>query len=342
MKRHQRLLMLAATAAASLSACASPDLVAPMNGSNNAQVFDALWSDFDLHYSFFEAKRVNWDSVRTIYRPRALAATNDGELARVLSEMLAGLRDRHVSLAPKGLPAAITYLTRSDSAAAPFDVGLIERKYVQGATCTSGGHVCYGMAAPNVGYLRIPTFEGKDWVGELDQALASLGGVASLIVDVRGNPGGTQQTAIDAAGRFATSTATYAYAKYRNGPKHTDFTGLAPQVVSPAGPTQFRGRIILLTNRKVYSSAEDFVLALRVFPNVTTVGDTTAGASGRPMTRELPNGWTYQLSTWVEYTAEKQFFENVGLAPKVYVAAQQADVARGVDPILERAISLAR
>lgn len=336
MKRYQRLV---AIAAAALSACTSPELVAPMDSTNNAQIFDALWKEFDVHYSFFEAKGINWDSVGAIFRPQAIAAPNDAALARTLSHMLAGLRDRHVSLAPAGLTRSIAYLTTADSGVAPFDPGLVDRRYLTGAKCSQGGHVCYGLASPTVGYVRIPTFEGTGWVGELDEALASLRGAVSLIVDVRNNPGGTQQTAIEAAGRFATSSETYAYAKFRNGPKHSDFTSLAPQIVSPAGPTQFRGRVIVLTNRKVYSSGEDFVLATRVFPNVTTMGDTTAGASGRPMTRELPNGWTFQLSTWVQYTADRKFFENIGLAPDVYVAAERSDIVRGADPILDRALA---
>jgi C-terminal processing protease CtpA/Prc len=70
------------------------------------------------------------------------------------------------------------------------------------------------------------------------------------------------------------------------------------------------------------------------------VGDTTGGASGRPVTRELPNGWTYTLSTWVEYETNGQVFENIGIAPDVYVPSRMADVATGVDPVIEKAIEL--
>jgi C-terminal processing protease CtpA/Prc len=97
--------------------------------------------------------------------------------------------------------------------------------------------------------------------------------------------------------------------------------------------------VVVLTNRIVYSSAEDFVLAMRALPTVTTMGDSTGGASGRPMTRELPNGWTYSLSTWVEYTRDRRVFENIGLAPDVYVPTSWSELQRGVDAVMDRAIA---
>jgi len=54
--------------------------------------------------------------------------------------------------------------------------------------------------------------------------------------------------------------------------------------------------IALLTNRRTFSAAESFVLAMRTLPQVTIVGDTTGGGSGNPLHRELPNGWGLSVS----------------------------------------------
>jgi hypothetical protein len=59
-------------------------------------------------------------------------------------------------------------------------------------------------------------------------------------------------------------------------------------------------------------------------PHVLIVGDTTAGASGSPIVRELPN-----------------VYEGIGLAPNVAVKPATADAAQGVDAVLERALLLA-
>jgi hypothetical protein len=320
------------------AACSDPSLTAPP-ASARVDIFDDVWRDFDLNYSFFTLKGIDWDSVRAVYRPRAIAASSDAELARVLGDMLLTLHDRHVSLTTTG--RTITYQSQSDLAPTPFDPVLIEQRYLARPGVTAGGHVHYGMASPTVGYVRIPTFEGAGWAGEVDDALGALPDAHALIVDVRDNPGGTTALAADVAGRFTTSAHTFGYVRIRQGPGHDDFTDYIAETVSPSGPKQFDGPLFVLTNRKDYSSAEDFVLAMRTLPQATTVGDTTAGASGSPLVRELPNGWTFDLSTWIEYTPQRTPFENIGLAPAVYVPSTMIDLASGRDPILERAIALA-
>jgi hypothetical protein len=53
---------------------------APTPVSATAEQFDRFWSTFDREYSYFEYKQINWDSLRTVFRPRAVAATNTAEL----------------------------------------------------------------------------------------------------------------------------------------------------------------------------------------------------------------------------------------------------------------------
>ncbi len=322
------------------TACADPSL-APRQSTTPAALFDAVWKEFDLSYSMFSLKRVNWDSIGAAYRPRALAAPTDAALAKVLGEMLLTLRDRHVAFGPTKAGNAIAYLSARDSAPAVYDGMLIEHRYLAGATSTPGGHIRYATVAPRTGYVRIPSFNGTGWASEIDEAIAALRDVTGIILDLRCNAGGTNSLAVEIAGRFADRSRTFGYARVRNGPGHNDFTDFIPEVVRPAGPTQFRGPVIVLTDRKMYSSAEDFVLAMKVLPNVTTMGDTTGGSSGKPIVRELPNGWTYQLSSWIEFNADRVAFEDIGLAPDIYTGPTTRGKTLAVvssDPVLDRAI----
>jgi carboxyl-terminal processing protease len=175
----------------------------------------------------------------------------------------------------------------------------------------------------------------------MDEALAALPGATRLVVDVRDNPGGSVRVAAEVAGRFADRPRTYGYVRLRDGASHGAFTDYIARAVSPAGARAFRGPVYVLTNRRSLSAAEDFVLAMRAMPGVTAVGDTTAGASGGPITRELPNGWTYQLSTWVAYTADRRTFEGVGLPPDVAATPARGDEARGVDAAMDAALARA-
>jgi C-terminal processing protease CtpA/Prc len=96
-----------------------------------------------------------------------------------------------------------------------------------------------------------------------------------------------------------------------------------------------------LSNRHDFSSAEDFILAMRGTGRAKIVGDTTAGVTGGPIVRELANGWTYELSQWIEFTADKKPFEGIGLAPDIVVKSNATLMRAGTDPTLESARSLA-
>jgi C-terminal processing protease CtpA/Prc len=100
--------------------------------------------------------------------------------------------------------------------------------------------------------------------------------------------------------------------------------------------------VVLLTNRQCFSSAEEFILMMKVRPGVTVMGDVSGGGSGNPITLELPNGWQFSVSRWVQYTAQMKFFEEVGLAPDIPAAISPADSIAGHDTVLEQAVARLR
>ena len=66
------------------------------------KVFEELWGVFNDRYAFFKLKEVDWKAQHRKHRPRVTAKTTDDELFGILSEMLAPLKDGHVTLAIKG------------------------------------------------------------------------------------------------------------------------------------------------------------------------------------------------------------------------------------------------
>jgi len=323
-----------------LAAGCADSIVGTNSVADHGTVFDDLWHQVDLHYSYFDLKHIDWDSLGAHYRPIALAATTDAQFATVLSQLLSELHDVHVSLTPLGATTTMRYISHAEAAPTFHDERRTMARYVTSTDSTPDGELVYGYVAPTVGYVRIASFQGDGWAGDMDAVVRALGNANALIVDVRDNGGGNYLLAADVAGRFADRKRTYGYVRRRNGPAHADFTADMAETIEPKG-THFAGRVIVLTNRHVFSSGEDFVLAMRTIPATTVVGDTTGGASGGPITRELPNGWSFQLSEWIEYTPDHATFEGVGLAPDIVVKATAADATRGVDAALERAVALA-
>lgn len=63
-----------------------------------ASDFDELWSTLDQRYCFFAEKHTDWNRVRELYRPMALAAPSDEAFADILSRAVSELYDPHTAL----------------------------------------------------------------------------------------------------------------------------------------------------------------------------------------------------------------------------------------------------
>lgn len=126
----------------------------------------------------------------------------------------------------------------------------------------------------------------------------------------------------------------------RDGSRHSDFGFIWKKYVEPAGDKQFTKPIIVLTDRKVVSSGEYFVMAMKQFPYVRTVGDTTFGALGSPIRKKLPNGWEYRIPTGKWCSADNILYEDIGVPPDIHVAVSPSDSLMERDPVIEMAIQL--
>jgi carboxyl-terminal processing protease len=109
--------------------------------------------------------------------------------------------------------------------------------------------------------------------------------------------------------------------------------------VSPRGPWQFAGNVLLLIGSRCASSNESFIMAMGEMPNVMLVGDRTAGSTGNPGTFPLAEGWSYTVSRWIEYTPGNQVIEDNGIVPDVIVPVTESDFASGRNPVLEWALA---
>jgi carboxyl-terminal processing protease len=100
--RDRRSFVKGGLTAALTAACvpALPRLAAaePAHDTTYAQDFDELWETLRDHYCFFETKSTDWNRVRGMYRPRALAAGSDEAFEAVVGSVLCELYDAHTHL----------------------------------------------------------------------------------------------------------------------------------------------------------------------------------------------------------------------------------------------------
>jgi len=285
--------------------------------------------------------------VYALYRPQITPATSDRQLFDILSNIVHGINDMHVDLrTPMGevywktmIPAS--YPSRKIINACKYiQCGPPQRSFFEYRTCQD----------PDFGYMIIPTFSGQ---GEgltiaderylvIDDILTQWKNMKGIIIDVRWNSGGNMINAETVAGRFADQSRVYSFRRQKIGPGKDDFSGWKSSSVEPKGSYQFLRPVVVLTSRATSSSAEMFVMAMQVLPNVTIVGDTTGGGVGNSLYRELPNGWTYRLSTEMEADAQGRIMEGIGVFPDIPVQTTAADSANGIDRILEKGIEILR
>jgi hypothetical protein len=322
----------------SVSGC-SDMFVAPGERDDPVTVFDVLWKDFNDYYPFFDIKDVDWDDVYTVYRERIAETADAAEIFLIYEEMLSRLEDGHVNL---HTPYGVTQYTGwYDRYPRNFALSIVTGRYLDGGGAVTGnGNIVYGWIGP-VGYVHIGTFAEEDgWHRSIDAVLDELAGAPALIVDVRSNGGGSSNNALFIARRFADRERLYTYTQYRDGPAHGDFTPVRGRTVKPGGAQQFLKPVALLTNRRTFSAAEDFSLAMRELPHVVHVGDTTGGGFGNPIFRELPNGWTYRLPVWRQLTSDKENLEGIGIGPNVHITMTGNMNLFGRDTIIENAIEI--
>lgn len=314
--------------ALSFTACVDEDVYEDSPSGN----FEALWKIMDEHYCFFKEKGVDWDSVHAVYAPRFNAGMTDDQELEVLGNMLAELKDGHVNLFA-GFDYSRYWGFHEDYPENYSDT--LERRYLGTDYRISNGFK-YRILDDNIGYLRVSSFQSTIGAGNLDDILLYMQPCLGLIIDLRGNGGGMLSSAETLAARFTDEELLVGYMRHKTGKGHDDFSGLEEQRLKPAKGVRWHKPVVVLTNRSVFSAANEFVKYMRHCPNVTIVGDQTGGGAGLPFSSELPNGWSIRFSACPMYDTDKQSTED-GIEPDLKVGMRMTDFLRNRDTIIETA-----
>ena len=291
----------------------------------------------DEHYCFFREKQVNWDSIHRVYAPRFNDAMTDRQLFEVLDNMLAELRDGHVNLTSSFNVAR--YWAFHESYPSNYSDTLIRRYLGTDYQIASG--LKYRILDDNIGYIRCESFQNSIGAGNVDEILLALQPCTGLIIDLRNNGGGLVTSAEELAARFTNKPIEVGYLRHKTGPAHDAFSPMQQQVLKPARGIRWQKRVVVLTNRMVFSAANEFVKYMKCCPLATIVGDHTGGGAGLPFSSELPNGWNVRFSACPMFDRYGNSTED-GITPDVNVSLSEADFLRGTDTIIEAARELIR
>ncbi len=301
--------------------------------------FEALWKIIDEHYCFLDYKKqeigLDWQAVYNKYKVRVDSKMTSAQLFEVLAEMLAELRDGHVNL------TASHDFARNWSWRDNYPTNLSDtllRRYL-GTDYKIASSLKYRILDDNIGYVRYESFTSGIGEGNLDKVLQHFMLCQGLIIDIRSNGGGELTNAEILAARFCHEKTLVGYNQHKTGTGHSDFSAMEPKYLEPSAGIRWHKPVCVLTNRGVYSAANEFTAYMKRMPKSIIVGDHTGGGAGMPFSNTLPNGWVVRFSAVPAYDADRKSVE-FGIDPDYYVQMTDEDFRKGEDTIIEYARKL--
>ncbi len=318
-----------------LTAC-QDELVIPKNTYRDN--FETLWRIIDTQYCYLDTKNINWDSIYTVYEGRLWADTiSELVFFDAMSDMLAELKDGHVNLYSEFDRSR--YWNWFSDYPSNFNSSLIfGDKYLGDAYRIVNGLRYQRINHGTIGYIYYSSFADIFTDQNFKYIVEYFEGCSGLIIDVRGNGGGSAELSNRLASYFFAEDTTGAYMQHKNGTGHTDFSEMVAMKIKANKDILWQRPVVVLTNRAAYSATNLFVCYMKSAERTIIMGDKTGGGGGMPISNELPNGWMVRFSSTPMYDSNKEHIE-FGIEPDVYVSLDADDVSRGDDTLIERAVT---
>jgi len=161
----------------------------------------------------------------------------------------------------------------------------------------------------------------------------------SLILDLRGDPGGYTDTLERMVGNVFDHDVKISD---RMGKKDTK-----PQLAKTIGKNAFSGQIIVLVDSKSASAAELFARVIQLEHRGVVIGDRTSGSVMEAMGHSYSQGMDTKIFYDFSVTeadlimADGKSLEHTGVTPDEIILPTGQDLASGQDPALARAAALA-
>ena len=165
----------------------------------------------------------------------------------------------------------------------------------------------------DIGYIKIRNFS-KNTSSDLDKALVDLKekGISKLILDVRNNPGGLLNQAVEVADRFLNKENLIVYTKGRSSEQNMRFTS-HDKVAGVSYP------MIILVNSGSASASEIVAGALQDLNRAIILGTTTFGKGSVQTIIPLSDGSALRLTTARYYTPSGRVIQENGIKPDILV-----------------------
>jgi carboxyl-terminal processing protease len=166
-----------------------------------------------------------------------------------------------------------------------------------------------------IGYVRLIQFN-EPTAEELSKALDDLQkqGMQALILDLRNNPGGLLNSAVDVCAQFLPPNTKVVSTQGRVASQQHDYSTSGIRKERPNFP------MVLMINEGSASGAEIVAGALKDLHRAVLVGETTFGKGSVQNVMQLPDGSAVRFTTAKYYTPSRQVIHGNGVTPNIRVA----------------------
>jgi carboxyl-terminal processing protease len=165
-----------------------------------------------------------------------------------------------------------------------------------------------------IAYVRLIQFN-EPTADELSKALDALQkqGMQALILDLRNNPGGLLNSAVDVCAQFLPPNTKVVSTQGRAASQQRDYTTSGAAKERPHFP------MAVLVNEGSASGAEIVCGALKDLHRAIVIGETTFGKGSVQNVMQLPDGSALRFTTAKYYTPSKQVIHGNGVSPNIRV-----------------------
>lgn len=281
--------------------------------------FDYLWNVVDRQYSMFDVKGVDWDAVYDSLRPKVNDAMTYDSLYAVCAAMLTTLNDGHMNLYTSYDVSRADSLYYRFYAEGGVDMNVVVLNYLGVNYHSTGGVAHNALCNGRIIYMYYGSFSSGVSVGQLRHILSSYPNAEGLILDLRGNGGGSLSN-VDRLLHILPSHGQKLYSsQIKNGPAHNAFGPWEETYAPEIGEEDcFAGPVVVLIDKGCYSATSVFAISMLAYDNVRLMGDSTSGGLGLPTMGGLPNGWRYRFPVTRTRAVDGRNYEN-GVPPDIYL-----------------------
>ncbi len=225
---------------------------------------------------------------------------------------------------PRGSQVTLTILHQGDSQ--PVEITII-RDTIKVPSLT-------WEMKDGVAHVRLSTF-GERSAAEMQDALREIQRLKAtgLVLDLRHNPGGLLEIAIQIASQFL-KDGLVLYEGDNKG-------GREPVKVRPGGLATDIPMVVLVDNASA-SASEVVAGALRDHARATIIGATTVGKGSINQVHDLSDGSALMITIARWYTPNGDLIQGKGITPDVTAERTPEDVKAQRDPPLDKALEVLR